>query len=104
MFPYQEADSAGPRRNAHGMIEDAHKCSSSKVGHTNGIKGIKGPSILMFCLKYGPVQNVSTDIMHLLFWGIVRMLMKLWFNVSHSLHSFFLYRYIYIIVERLLNI
>lgn len=77
MFPYQEADSAGPRRNAHGMIEDAHKCSPSKVGHINGIKG---PSILMFCPKYDPVQNVSIDIMHLLFWGIVRMLMKLRFN------------------------
>lgn len=101
IFPYQEADSAGPKRNAHGKIEDAHKCSSSKVGHINGIKG---PSILMFCPKYDPVQNVSIDIMHLLFLGIVRMLMKLWFNVSHSLHSFSLYRYIDIIDERLLNI
>lgn len=94
IFPYQEADSAGPKRNAHGMIEDAHKCSSSKVGHINGIKG---PSILMFCPKYDPVQNVSIDIMHLLFLGIVRMLMKLWFNVSHSLHSFSFYRYLDII-------
>lgn len=29
IFPNQEADSAGPKRNAHGMIEDAHKCLSS---------------------------------------------------------------------------
>lgn len=57
----------------------------------------------MFCPKYDPVQNVSIDIMHLLFLGIVRMLMKLWFNVSHSLHSFSLYRYIDIIDKRLLN-
>lgn len=55
IFPYQEADSAGPKRNAHGMIEDAHKCSPSKIGHINGIKG---PFILMFCSKYDPVQNV----------------------------------------------
>lgn len=31
MFPYQKADSAGPRRNAHGMIEDAHKCSPKDI-------------------------------------------------------------------------
>lgn len=80
---------------------EMHKCSPSKVGHINGIKG---PSILMFCLKYDPVQNVSIDIMHLLFWGIVRMLMKLRFNGWHSLHSVSLYRYIDINVEWLLNI
>ena len=100
IFPFHEDDSTGPKRDVNGMINDA-KTSSAFGGHT---RGIKGPSFLMFCPKFDPIQNVAIDIMHLLFLGLLRMMMKLWFNVSHSFQPFSLYRFLDIIDNRLIHV
>ena len=68
------------------------------------IHGIKGPSFAMFCPHYDYVKNVSIDCMHLLFLGLIRLLVNLWFGVSNSLQDFSIYRYIELVDSRLLSI
>ena len=65
------------------------------------IHGVKGPSFLMFCPMFDPVKNMGIYYMHLLFLGIARLLLNLWFNISHSLQGFSIYKHVEIVDSRL---
>lgn len=98
VFPYQVDNPLGPERKT--VVSDAYEADNTgKV-----VNGIKGPSFFMFCPNFDPVKNVGIDTMHLLFLGTVRLLLKLWFNVSSSTQIFSLYKEVDIVDNRLSNI
>lgn len=101
IFPYKKEMPTGPKRDAQLMVYDAQKVVASKQSHINGIKG---PSFLMFTPMYDPCENICIDIMHLLYLGIVRMMMKLWFGVAQRLEPFSLYQYLDIVDARIISI
>ena len=88
IFPYIEDNPIGPLRTADNVKANAQE--AIQTGLT--VNGIKGPSFLLFCPAFDPVKNIGIDYMHLVFLGIVRLMIKLWFNVSHSLQNFSLYK------------
>lgn len=52
------------------------------------VRGIKGPSILNNLLIGPLITSTSIDIMHCLFLGTVKSLMKLWFDVKYKEKDF----------------
>ena len=96
-FPYNIDDPNGPERTADGIKSDAQEAMDTR----KTIHGVKGPSFLMFCPMFDPVQNMGIDYMHLLFLGIARLLLNLWFNVSHSLQGFSIYKHVELVDSRL---
>jgi len=100
IFPYQIDNPAGPERNLIEMKLDAQEAVDRSITK----HGVKGPSFLMFCPVFDPVKNMGIDYMHLLFLGTVRLLLNLWFNVSHSLQSFSIYKFVEIVDSRLTSI
>lgn len=102
VFEYKQDDPTGPCRTHASIMQDAQNITN--LESTSHINGIKGPSIVMFCPYVDGVKSVAIDYMHLVCLGTVRLLLKLWFNISHSLNNFSLYRYTDIVDSRLENI
>lgn len=102
VFDYKKDDPKGPLRTHESIIKDAEKVTNLKS--TSHINGIKGPSIILFCPFVDGVKSVAIDYMHLVCLGTVRLLLKLWFNLAHSLNNFSLYRYTEIVDMRLEDI
>ena len=74
------------------MIENAFEEAESNGSNINGIKGQS--QVVMFCPAFDVVKGTAIDNMHPVCLGIVRMLLKLWFNVFSSLKVFSMYRYV----------
>ncbi|XP_053389746.1 uncharacterized protein LOC128552724 [Mercenaria mercenaria] len=101
VFEYKKGDPSGPCRTHESIMQDAQNITDMNKKATSHINGIKGPSVVMFCPQVDGVKSVAIDYMHLVCLGTVRLLLKLWFNVSHSLNNFSLYRYTEIVDSRL---
>ncbi|KAK3107561.1 hypothetical protein FSP39_017346 [Pinctada imbricata] len=101
IFPYDERNPTGPKRSHEMMLRNAREALDSKSTHVNGIKG---PSVIMFCPRVDCVKSVCIDYMHLVCLGVVRLFLKLCFDVTHSLNDFSLYRYVDIVDQRLESI
>ena len=101
MFPFQVEDPTGPEP-VESVIESAREAlDSTWLAHVNGIKGL---SVVMCCEGFDSAKGVAVDYMHLICLGVVRLLLKFWFDVSHSLNTFSLYRYVEVVDARLRNI
>ena len=99
-FPFNTEEPLGRRRTQEETLSDAEKASATK----SIVNGIKGPSFLMFCPKFDVVAGTGIDYMHLIFLGVVRLLLNLWFNVANTLQEFSIYKYVEVVDDRLLKI
>ena len=77
VFPYQQEEERVSRTHAD-TLSDAHFAMTNNTTVT----GIKGPSFLMFVPQFDVVKNMGIDYMHMLFLGLIRLLVNLWFGVS----------------------
>lgn len=102
IFQYSEDNANGPLRSHSNVVQDA--AESARNAMVNHVRGIKGPSVLMFCPFFDCVKGVSIDYMHLLCLGLVRMLLNLWFNVKHATSDFSISKFVAIVDDRLENL
>ena len=100
VFPFCVEDPDGPERSRDRMVE----CAQIAVNSSKHVEGIKGPSALMFCPIFDVSKGVAIDYMHLVCLGVVRLLLRLWFDIGNSLKNWSMYSYLDIIDSRLENI
>lgn len=100
VFPFAVEDPDGPERSHERMLE----CAQTAINTSKPVEGIKGPSVLMFCPMFDVSKGVAIDYMHLICLGVVRLLLKLWFDIGISLKNWSLYRFLDIVDSRLENI
>lgn len=99
IFQYCEDDANGPVRSHSDVVHDAAKSTRNK--NVTHVRGIKGPSALMFCPLFDCVKGISIDYMHLLCLGVVRMLLNLWFNAKHAACDFSISKFVSVVDDRL---
>ena len=99
VFPYQQEEERVTRTHAD-TLSDAHNAMTTNTT----VHGIKGPSFLMFVPQFDCVKNCGIDYMHMLFLGLIRLLVNLWFGVSNCTHDFSVHKYLEIVDARIRNI
>ena len=83
-FEFQRADPKGPCRTATETLEQAKKA----LDEGQAEKGVKGPSWLMGIPSFDFIRGMAIDYMHGACLGVMKMLMKLWFQNDHARNAY----------------
>ena len=104
MFPFISDNPKGPLRNKKDTVKHAHEALTKlSSGHERQciVKGIKGPSWLLFLENFDIVAGMGIDYMHGVFLGVQKLLLKLWFGDSFSKEPFSFHNLVSILDDRL---
>ena len=87
IYPFNYENTCGHEklRDHKSFVSIAKQAEESKTETRKIVPqyGLKGCSWPMVFTKFDIVQGVAIDYMHLVLIGVVKMLMKLWFDQSH---------------------
>ena len=97
--PYDPANPSGPKRTHGGVVIDGRRAFEEQ----NVTNGIKGPTFLAGT-GCDIVDGTAVDYMHTVLLGVVRKLMHLWFDSSHSKELFSLSKHTADVDSKLENI
>ena len=59
-----------------------------QCGKITAINGVKGSSWLLYLPGFNMINGIAVDYMHCVLLGVVKMLIKLWFDPSHKCEDF----------------
>ena len=106
VFPFNCEQPKGPIRTKESVLCDAQKALDLQDSgdKTHSVNGVKGPSWLNFFPKFDIVNGIAIDYMHGVLLGVQKLLLNLWFGVSHKSKPFSYYNKVGLADERLLNI
>lgn len=88
IFPFISDNPKGPLRNKKDTVKHAHEALTSGNERQCIVKGIKGPSWLLFLEHFDIVAGMGIDYMHGVLLGVQKFLLKLWFGDSYSKEPF----------------
>lgn len=86
IFPYIRDNPKGPLRNKQDTIKHSYEALTNlQSGQKQyAVKGVKGPSWLLFLENFDIVAGMGIDYMHGVLLGVQKLLLKLWFGDSYS--------------------
>ena len=100
IFPYDTGNPKGPQRTQENIVENSQLAlQTSKI-----VKGIKGPSWLLFFPCFNINEGIAIDYMHGVLLGVEKLLIELWFSQKYSQKAFSLYHQLNTVNNRLLSI
>ena len=97
IFPVNVDNPSGPNRTNESMINDAMEA----VRTGKPINGVKGPTALYLAKNYDVIKGTSVDYMHGVLLGVMKTLMKLWFDKAHNKEEYSCYSKITEIDQRI---
>lgn len=80
-YPYNSSSQTGHHEVR--IHEDTKKSAYDAQRSGKPVNGVKDHSLFHLVPKFNIIENVAKDYMHGLVLGVVKMLVSLWFNLSH---------------------
>jgi len=104
IFPYIRDNLKGPLRNKQDTIKHSYEALMNlQSGQKQyAVKGVNGPSWLLFLENFDIVAGMGIDYMHGVLLGIQKLLLKLWFGDTYSKEPFS-FRLLVGVLDDLLN-
>ncbi|RMZ98668.1 hypothetical protein BpHYR1_010421 [Brachionus plicatilis] len=100
VYPYQNYHYDRPKRTHDKYVFDVEKA----IKENNVIRGIKGSCLLSDLKFYFPIESTVIDYMHSILEGVVKSLIKYWFDEKYSNRSSSLRKYLKNIDKSLVKI
>ena len=100
VYPFDRQHVDGPYRNH----EEFKSHGSKAVKEQKHVFGCKGPSWFSYLPNFDEIRGTAVDYMHGVLLGVVRKLLTLWFDSSHSKEPYSLSKCVNLIDKRLCSI
>jgi len=90
IFPYVRDNPKGPLQNKQDTTKHSYEALRNlQSGQKQyAVKGVKGPSWLLFLENFDVVVGMGIDYMHGVLLGVQKLLLKLWFGDTYSKEPF----------------